>query len=166
MRERAEEGGEAVSRPVTTLAQHQHLTLLDLGGNKITSIQPHQLPTSLKELRLYSNQLEEVHLQDLKCLEVLWIWGNELASIDLQGNTRLRLLYIYSNPLEISQLPPSIQWLVADFKQIADYDFHPLEHLKELGIKGKEGLKWRDIRNLRPSVDLYDGHIFGKKVEY
>ena len=74
------------------------------------------------------------------------------------------MLAIYSNPLKISQLPPSIQQLKADFKQIADYDFHPLEHLKELRIKGKEGLKWRDIRNLRPSVDLYDGHIFGKKV--
>ena len=84
MRERAEEGGQAVSRPVATLAQHQHLTCLGLGENKIASIQPHQLPTSLKELRLWCNQLEEVHLQHI----------NKLALIDLQGNTRLRWLLI------------------------------------------------------------------------
>ena len=94
MRERVEEGGEAVGRPVTTLAQHQHLTHLELGWNKIASIQPHQLPSSLKGLHLRSNQLEEVHLQDLKCLEVLKIFSNKLASIDLQGNTRLRRLWI------------------------------------------------------------------------
>ena len=71
MSERVEEGGETVSRLSVTLAQHQHLTLLDLSDNKITSIRLHQLPSSLKELHLHFNQLEEVHLQDLKCLEVL-----------------------------------------------------------------------------------------------
>ena len=89
MREKVEEGGKAISRPVTTLAQHQHLTQLFLYMNKITSIRPQQLPSSLKTLYLFGNQLEEVHLQDLKCLEVLYISNNKLASIDLQGNQRL-----------------------------------------------------------------------------
>ena len=99
MRERAEEGGQAVSRPVATFAQHQHLTNLDLGENKITSIQPHQLPTSLKKLELEYNQLEEVYLQDLKCLEELRISNNKLASIDLQDLKCLEELSISDNKL-------------------------------------------------------------------
>ena len=90
MTERVKEGGEAVIRPVTTLAQHQHLTHLDLGWNVITSIRPQQLPSSLRKLRLNINQLEEVYLHNLKCLEELWISNNRLVSIDLQGNIKLR----------------------------------------------------------------------------
>ena len=63
-----------------TLALHQHLTWLDLGGNKIAAIRPRQLPSSLRELLLWSNQLEEAHfLQELQSLEKLWIYSNKLS---------------------------------------------------------------------------------------
>ena len=84
------EGGESPG-PATTLALHQHLTWLDLGGNEIAAIRPRQLPSSLRELYLWNNQLEEAHfLQELQSLEVLWISDNKLSSIGLQGNERLR----------------------------------------------------------------------------
>ena len=84
------EGGES-SGPVTTLALHQHLTRLDLGWNEIAAIRPGQLPSSLRELHLYYNQLEEADfLQELQSLEELSIRGNKLSSIGLQGNERLR----------------------------------------------------------------------------
>ena len=84
------EGGESPG-PATTLALHQHLTCLDLGGNKIAAIRPRQLPSSLRQLYLLYNQLEEAHfLQELQSLEVLDISNNKLSSIGLQGNGSLR----------------------------------------------------------------------------
>ena len=85
------EGGESPG-PATTLALHQHLTLLNLEGNEIAAIRPGQLPSSLRELYLFYNQLEEAHLQELQSLEVLSIFNNNLSLIGLQGNERLRYL--------------------------------------------------------------------------
>ena len=147
MREGVESPG-----PATTLALHQHLTWLGLGGNIITAIRPRQLPSSLRELHLWKNQLEEAHLQELQSLEVLSISYNKLSSIGLQGNESFRELQIQGNPLVVKHLPPSVQQLQASFEQIADYDFGQLAHLEKLGIYGKEGLKRKDIRNLSSKV--------------
>ena len=103
------EGAESPG-PATILALHQHLTYLHLGGNIIAAIRPRQLPSSLKQLYLSYNQLEEAHfLKELQSLEQLWIYNNKLSSIGLQGNERLRELWIQDNPLIVKHLPPSVQ---------------------------------------------------------
>ena len=59
---------------------------------------------------------------------------------------------IHFNPakLKVGQLPLSLQKLVADFDQIAGLNFHPLTHLEQLRIFGKEGeLSYSDIPGLR-----------------
>ena len=132
--------------------------------NKIAAIRPRQLPSSLRELYLIGNQLEEVDLKELESLEVLWISNNKLRSIGLQGNERLRDLQIQDNSLVVKHLPPSVQQLGAIFKQIADYDFGQLAHLEKLTIDGKEGLKWKDIRNLSSKVQLEDAFKYPYKV--
>ena len=61
-------------------------------------------------------------------------------------------MWIYNNPakLKVGQLPLSLQKLVADFDQIAGFNFHPLTHLELLLICGKKGeLSYSDIPSLR-----------------
>ncbi|XP_061547490.1 toll-like receptor 7 [Phycodurus eques] len=59
-------------------SQLHNLTLLSLKSNNLSFI-PHELPTSLKELYLYNNNIEEVTDNDLKNL-------TNLEILDLSGN--------------------------------------------------------------------------------
>lgn len=109
-------------------AQLNNLTLLSLKSNNLSSI-PHQLPTSLKELYLYNNNIQKVTEEDfrnLTNLEILDISGNcprcynapfpcnpcpnnsplEISATAFRTLTKLKTLRLHSNSL--AQVP--VEW--------------------------------------------------------
>ena len=74
------------------------LTLLDLGYNKLTSIDISG-NTSLTTLILYNNNLTNIDLSKNLALTFLRIEGNQLTTIDLSQNTNLTELFLSNSQL-------------------------------------------------------------------
>ena len=97
------------------------LTVLDLGGNKLTSV-PAEIGqlTSLEKLSLYCNKLTSVpaEIWQLTSLEVLWLGGNQMTSLpaEIGQLTSLRWLHLSYN--QLTSVPAEI-WLLPSLEVLS-----------------------------------------------
>ncbi|KAG8000623.1 Toll-like receptor 7 [Nibea albiflora] len=132
----------------------QNLTLLCLKSNNLSYI-PHQLPTSLKELYLYNNNIEEVTDEDFKNLtnlEILDISGNcprcynapfpckpcpndsplKISKTAFKMLTKLKTLRMHSNSL--TSVPSEWFANTRELRQLKPESIAPLKALPDLEV--------------------------------
>ena len=76
-----------------------NIKVLDFDMNNITVIKKEELPSSLIELSLKRNSLEELDVSRLLELRMLYLKGNKLTKLDLSQNLKLQQLTTRDNKL-------------------------------------------------------------------
>ncbi len=112
------------------------LTLLDLGYNKLTSIDVNS-NTSLTNLYLYNNNhLTSIDVSKNMSLTELDLGYNQLASIDISSNTSLTKLSLYNNQLTSIDVSDntSLTTLYLDYNQLTSIDVSKNISLTELNL--------------------------------
>lgn len=76
-----------------------NIKVLDFDMNNISVIKKEELPSSLIELSLKRNSLEEIDVSRLSELRMLYLKGNKLTKLDLTQNLKLQQLTTRDNKL-------------------------------------------------------------------
>ena len=91
-----------------------NITTLDLQGNQLSAIDLRK-NKSLNFLNLGGNRLTSIDLSPLANLTVLWLYGNNIRQINLASNEHLAWIDLQSNGLESLHLPSrgsfSVLWV-------------------------------------------------------
>ncbi len=122
------------------------LTSLSLYNNELTQLELSPL-TTLEEVNLASNRLENLTIAGLSNLSTLYLFRNNLKSVDLTGLSKLKTIRIMQNQLTSLDISPLISLEKG-------YLFD--NKLEDLQIVGLEKLTFLDVRQNPMPDELYD----------
>ncbi|HMX39803.1 MAG TPA: leucine-rich repeat domain-containing protein [Saprospiraceae bacterium] len=163
--------GNALSQLPRALSTLKYLKVLDVGDNKLSSLDTALYLPYLHKLRVDENLLNSVPTFVYRCrnLEYLNVYRNQIKHLDaLAPLTRLRTLNIGDNPIEslepLSQLT-QMEHLTLDWIDLDSMPQQHLESLKKLRILSLENCNlthlptWVTARRNLEELSLIGNHL-------